>query len=118
MLVQNAFTVLQFGVGIVVISHKRPLLFAVIPCVVSCRARSTFCSAAAMLSAAAALLDPVSHFTLEVLSLSPHTHSLRFGVLGRSNYWPDTPGTTQLYAGGAHHMYIGFPWLPCPLPCR
>ena len=60
MLVQNAFTALQFGVGIVVISHKRPLLFAVIPCVVSCRARSTFCSAAAMLSAAAALLDPVS----------------------------------------------------------
>ena len=91
----------------------RRVIFAV-PCAVSCRSRSTFCSAAAMLSAAAALLDPVSHFTLEVLSLSPHTHSLRFGVLGRSNYWPDTPGTTLLYAGSAHHMYIGFPWLPCP----
>ncbi len=31
--------------------------------------------------------------------LSSHiSHSLRFGVLGRSNYWPDTPGTTPLYA--------------------
>ena len=63
-------------------------------------------------SGAAGSSFPLNQFVL--LSLSPHTHSLRFGVLGRSNYWPDTPGTTLLYAGSAHHMYIGFPWLPCP----
>ena len=52
----------------------RRVIFAV-SCAVSCRTRSTFCSAAAMLSAAAALLDPVSHSIRTSLTLSSHSLS-------------------------------------------
>ena len=50
--------------------------------------------------------------TLTYLSLS---HC--FGVRGRSNYGP-TPQVPRDCVQCTHHMYIGFPWSPCPYaPC-